>query len=93
MGAALLAVVLALLSSISIQRGPDALPSSPAWLGDARSMIVRLSGVAFIMMVYGMLGALVVGVTVRMYETVMRSGTGKRKAKAADKPEANKKAA
>lgn len=93
MGAALVAVMLALLSSISIQRGPDALPSSPAWLTGVRSMIVRFSGVAFIMMVYGMLGALVVGIIVRLYEIVTRSSAAKTRAKAPAQPRAKKKAA
>lgn len=91
LGAALLAVTLALLSSVSVGRG--AIRTTPGWIMATSSFIVRSSGVAFIMMVYGMLTALVVGLAVRIYELLTRSSARKRPAKATGEPEIEKRRA
>lgn len=72
LGAGLLAVVLALLSSIAVRRA-EGMAATPAWFVALRSFVVSCSGVAFIMMVYGLLTSLVVGVAVRMYELITGS--------------------
>jgi len=75
LGAALLTVALALLSSVSIGRGPVRV--QPAWISAVRTFVISTSGVAFIMMVYGMLGALVVGIAVRIFELISHSAAGR----------------
>ncbi len=91
LGAALLAVSLALLSSVSVGSGP--IRTSPAWVVTARTFIVSTSGVAFVMMVYGMLAALVVGMTVRIYELGTRTGGHKKTKKRARPVEEEKRLA
>lgn len=80
LGAGLLAVVLALLSSIAVRRA-GVIAATPVWFTAARVFIVRSSAVAFVMMVYGLLASLVAGFCVRVYELLWRSG-GKGRGKA-----------
>jgi len=75
LGSGLLAVTLALLSSIAIRRA-GVVAATPGWFNGVRTFVVDSAGVAFIMMVYGLLTALVVGLIVRVYELASRSGTG-----------------
>lgn len=84
LGAALLAVSLALLSSVSVGSGP--IRTSPAWVVTTRTFIVSTSGVAFVMMVYGMLAALVVGMTVRIYELATRTRGGRKQTRKGTAP-------
>jgi hypothetical protein len=88
LGAALLTVALALLSSVSLRRGPGP-GSTYEWVGAVRGFIMRTSGIAFMMMAYGMLTSLVVGVTVRLYDLAAGAGRGKagKKAEPAEKEE------
>jgi hypothetical protein len=72
LGAGLLAVSLALLSSISVRRA-GVVAATPTWFGSVRGFVVNRSGVAFMMMVYGMFAALVVGLVVRLYELTTRT--------------------
>ena len=76
LGAGLLAVVLALLSSIAVRRA-GVIAATPAWLQATRTFVVSSSAAAFAMMVYGMFAALVVGFAVRIYELLGGSGTRK----------------
>lgn len=73
LGAGLVAVVLALLSSIAVRKA-GILAGSPVWFTSTRTFIIESSGVAFLMMVYGMLAALVVGFTMRAYKLLFKSG-------------------
>jgi hypothetical protein len=87
LGGALLAVVMALLSSIALRKA-GVVAASPGWFTTARAFIVDCSGIAFLMMVYGMLAALAVGGTVRIYEMMAKGGSkagarGKGKGKSA----------
>ena len=93
LGAGLLAVVLALLSSIAIRRAGVA-ASTPDWFTTTRTFVVDCSGIAFLMMVYGMLAALAVGGLMKLYEVVSKGGSksgargkGKSKASRADEEE------
>lgn len=76
LGAALVAVTLALFSSIAVRRA-GVVAGTPGWFAAIRTFVVSSSGVAFIMMVYGMLTALIVGFTVRIYELVTRTSPGR----------------
>ena len=67
LGAGLLAIGLALLSTIAVRRA-GVIAATPTWLQVTRAFVVRSSAVAFAMMVYGMFTALVVGFTVRIFE-------------------------
>jgi len=80
LGAGLVAVALALLSSLTVRDRPPEAPASPAWFLGLRAALVNASAAAFVMMVYGMLTALAVGIFVRLYELVFRprkAGGGK----------------
>ena len=81
LGAGLLAVVLALLSSIAVRRA-GVVAATPAWLTVTRTFVVNTSAVAFVMMVYGLFTSLVVGFGVRVYELLSRTG-GKKRGKSA----------
>jgi hypothetical protein len=72
LGAALLALALALLSTIAVRR-VGVLAATPAWLQATQAFVVRSSAVAFGMMVYGMFAALIVGFSVRIYELLSGS--------------------
>jgi len=78
LGAGLEAVVLALLSSLTVRDVQAEVPASPAWFLSARNVVVGASAAAFVMMVYGMLAALVVGTAVRLYEMVFKAEKGPR---------------
>jgi len=93
LGAALLAVGLAVLCSISVRRGLLGGPNPMAWALGLRRAVVSASAAAFVMMVYGMLTALVVGMGVRVYEMAMRSGTRSSKKKSAATEENQKRRA
>ncbi len=67
LGAALVAVVLALLCSISIGRTVFG-GRRIGWALALRNLVVHYSAVAFVMMIYGMTSAVLVGVVVRAYE-------------------------
>jgi len=87
LGAGLVAVVLALFSGIAVRKA-GVIAASPGWFTTARTFIVDCSGIAFLMMVYGMLTALAVGGTVRLYEMMAKGGSkagarGKGKGRAA----------
>ncbi|MFW6189940.1 MAG: hypothetical protein ACOC7T_05855 [Planctomycetota bacterium] len=90
LGAGLLAVGLALFCSLSLRgfRGGDPL----AWPAEVREFVVRYSAVAFVMMVYGMLTALVVGMIVRVYE-MAGSGSGSGKTRGLPSGKSSKRAA
>ncbi|MGD2175793.1 MAG: hypothetical protein PVJ27_10355 [Candidatus Brocadiaceae bacterium] len=80
LGAGLIAVVLAVLSSLAVRRGPADIPAQPEWFVGVKTFIVGTSAAAFVMMIYGMAGALVTGLCVRAYELIVksdRSGKGK----------------
>ena len=47
-----------------------------SWAIQMRSLVVSASAAAFVMMVYGMLTALAVGLLVRIYEMLGHSGSG-----------------
>jgi hypothetical protein len=76
LGAGLLAVVLAVLSSVAVRRA-GMVAATPSWFVVARAFVVNTSGVAFILMLYGMLAALIVGLLVRVYEALTRGGQQK----------------
>ncbi|MFO8006291.1 MAG: hypothetical protein R6V05_00990 [Candidatus Brocadiia bacterium] len=77
LGAGLLAAALALASSIAVQHGPADLPATaPSWFVAARAAIVSTSVAGFVLMFYGMLAAIVVGMAVRIFELVMGTGSG-----------------
>jgi len=73
LGSALLAVSLAVLSSLAIRRA-GVVATTPGWFNGLQALVVSLSGVAFIMMIHGMFAALAVGLAVRVYELVTRTG-------------------
>jgi hypothetical protein len=77
LGTGLVCIVLALLSSIAVRRA-QVVATSPAWFVAARDYVVGTAGIAFFMMVYGMLTALVVVVAVRVYEIVTGAGARSR---------------
>lgn len=70
LGAALLAVALALLSTVAIRRGFIA--AEPPWFTALNSFVLGHAAAAFAMMVYGLMAALVVGLGVRIYELSSR---------------------
>jgi hypothetical protein len=77
LGAALLAVALAVLSTIAIRRGFVA--AAPPWFTAVNSFVLRNAAIAFAMMVYGLMAALVVGLGVRVYEVASRLGGSSKK--------------
>ncbi len=85
LGAALVAVALALFSSISVRRA-GVVAATPGWFAGIRDFVISASGVAFILMVYAMITALFVGLAVRIYEVASRSGSGSRKGRTAKLP-------
>ncbi len=76
LGAGLLAVVLALVSTVAVQRGPGGESVVAAWFGNTIEFVVSVSAAAFVMMVYGMLAAIAVGIATRLYELVVNRGSG-----------------
>ena len=60
-----------------IRRAADGVPPTSGWFVAAQTFIVSASGVAFVMMVCGMLAALVVGFSIRIYEILTGTGSGK----------------
>jgi hypothetical protein len=76
LGAVLLAVALALLAAVSARHGPGGVITQPDWFAATRNGLLNTAAVAFVMMVYGMLTALVVGIAVRTYEVLARRNTG-----------------
>ncbi len=76
LGAGLVAAALALAGNLAVQQATADLPASaPTWFVTARTAIVSTSVAAFVMMFYGMLAAVVVGMAVRLYELVMGSSS------------------
>ena len=73
LGAGLLALVLAVLSSITVRKA-GFLATTPDWFRTTKTFVVDCSGIAFLMMVYGMLAALAVGFTVRVVEVMSKGG-------------------
>lgn len=76
LGAGLLAVALAVFCSITVRRGFLGSQNPMTWAVELRSLVVTASAAAFVMMVYGMLTALAVGIVVRVYEMIGQSGSG-----------------
>ena len=76
LGAALVAVGLALLGALTTGQASGT-AEAPGWFSALRAFVVGTSGVAFIMMIYGMLTALVIGVFTRLWEMFTRSGARK----------------
>ena len=76
LGAGLLAVALAVFCSITVRRGFMGSQTPMSWAIQMRSLVVSASAAAFVMMVYGMLTALAVGLLVRIYEMLGHSGSG-----------------
>jgi hypothetical protein len=68
LGAALLAVGMALMGAVAARRGAAGVGIEPAWFMGVKQVVVRASAAAFVMMVYGLLCAVVVGLAVRVYE-------------------------
>jgi hypothetical protein len=80
LGAALLAVALAVMSTIAVRRGFIA--TAPPWFTATNAFVLSQAAVAFAMMVYGLMAALVVGLGVRVYEVASRLGGSSKKPKA-----------
>ncbi|MFO7956380.1 MAG: hypothetical protein R6X33_04725 [Candidatus Brocadiia bacterium] len=76
LGAGLLAVLLALVSTVAVRRGPGGMSVAAPWFANARDFVVTASAAAFVMMVYGILVAIAVGVVVRIYELIVNRGKG-----------------
>ncbi len=76
-GAALVSVALALLSTIAVRRA-GVMAASPGWFSAADEFLIESAGIAFVMMVYGMFAALAVGVAVRLGEVVFGRGGARR---------------
>jgi hypothetical protein len=76
LGAGLLAVLLALVSTVAVRRAPGGVSVAAPWFAGARDFVVTASAAAFVMMVYGMLVAIAVGVVVRIYELIVNRGKG-----------------
>ncbi len=83
LGAGVLTVTMAVLSSIAVRR-VEVLAATPAWFATARTFIFSASAVAFAMMVYGLLGALLVGFGVRVYEMFSRPRARSKSARKVD---------
>jgi hypothetical protein len=84
-GAALLTALLLLLSSLATRRAGMTVRQA-GWFSALRTFVVGCSGVAFVMMAYGLLAAIVVGFAVRVYELVTGAsppGSGRKAAPAA----------
>ncbi len=79
-GAALLAVGLAVFCALSARRGFFGGSSPAAWALALRGSVVNASAAAFVMMVYGVITALLFGLCVRLYEMIARTGGGSRSA-------------
>ncbi len=77
-GAALLAVGLAVFCALSTRRGFLGGSSPAAWALALRGAVVSASAAAFVMMVYGVVTALLFGMGVRLYEMITRTGSGSR---------------
>lgn len=77
LGAGLLSVFLALLSSIAVRRA-EVIAASPPLFITVREFIFSTAAVAFAMMVYGLFAAILVGFAVRLYEMVNRGSGGKK---------------
>jgi len=75
MGAGVLGVFLALTAAVSARHVAPGVMTHPAWFTTMRDFLLGTSAVAFVMMVHGMLGALVVGIGVRLYELAGRRGS------------------
>jgi len=73
-GAALLAVGLAVFCALSARRGFFGGSSPAGWALALRGMVVSASAAAFVMMVYGVVTALIFGLGVRLYEMISRTG-------------------
>ncbi len=73
MGAALVAVCMALMDAVATRQGAVGIEVQPGWFTAVKEMVVRASAAAFVMMVYGLLGAVVVGLVVRIYELFLGS--------------------
>jgi hypothetical protein len=73
LGAALLSVALAVLSTVAVRRG-GFIAASPPWFTTASSFVLAYAAVAFAMTVYGLMAALIVGLGVRIYEVASRLG-------------------
>lgn len=67
MGAALVAVALALTAAIAAERTAIGTLSLPAWFQGLNSTVLGYAAVAFVMMVYGTLGALTTAIVVRAW--------------------------
>ncbi len=80
-GAALLAVGLAVFCALSARRGFFGGSSPAAWAVALRGAVVQASAAAFVMMVYGVVTALLFGLGVRLYEMITRTGSNSRSGK------------
>jgi len=88
LGAGLLAVLLALVSTVAVRGGADGLSVAAPWFSSTRGFVVTTSAAAFVMMVYGMLVAIFVGIAVRVYELIVNRGKGGGTKKSASLPSA-----
>jgi len=78
LGACLLSAVLAVLSTVAVRRMGVA-AGTPVWFAALRTSVMQSAGAAFLMLAYGLLAALPVGVAVRAYEMLSARGGTRRK--------------
>jgi hypothetical protein len=86
LGAALLSLAMALLSTIAVRRAAG-MAAAPGGLSAARGVVLRNAGIAVALVLYGLLASVVVGVAVRLYELVASVGPqsgGRQRSSAAD---------
>ena len=102
-GAALLVGVLALLCTLFIHTGSDAgrpavLITLSTWVSSVRTFLMDTGAMAVVMMLFGLLAAILVGISVRLYEMLASAATdtgrsSKPSRKSADDEEEDRKAA